>query len=400
MNITRLLISDIAPLYPSLRGGSKRIWNLFANLSEERFQINYVGIDFSVKKRCRVSLLKPNLREYLVPFPLHYYFWYPFQKLFFSDLGLDLFTYFMMPSVRKFSTLTNNIPADILVSSHPWVASCIKKKKGQIFVYDAHNCEYLLTKILTNGKILGKQISKLVKKIEFEACQKSHAILVCSQQQKFEFIELYKVDKNKVYVIPNGAVIKEDITEKEKQKAKNNLGLEGRKIIFFVGVYYKPNIEAVNFIIKELSCKLKECIFLIAGSVNRAFKEKGIPSNIQFLGLVDEKKMDICFKATDIAINPIFSGSGVNIKLLDYLSYGLPVVTTAFGSRGVKINNEKEALICHDQNFPAAIKKVFEDKDLAFSLSREGKRFVVDNYDWRIISKELEKVLLQLNQSK
>ena len=38
--------------------------------------------------------------------------------------------------------------------------------------------------------------------------------------------------------------------------------------------------------------------------------------------------------AADVAVNPVATGSGSNVKLSEYLAAGLPVVTTPLGLRG------------------------------------------------------------------
>ena len=38
--------------------------------------------------------------------------------------------------------------------------------------------------------------------------------------------------------------------------------------------------------------------------------------------------------AADVAVNPVESGSGSNVKLAEYVAAGVPVVTTSFGLRG------------------------------------------------------------------
>lgn len=51
-----------------------------------------------------------------------------------------------------------------------------------------------------------------------------------------------------------------------------------------------------------------------------------------YLGSVESPTATI--KDFDVFINPVFTGSGVNIKLLDPIRLGVPVVTTTFGMRG------------------------------------------------------------------
>lgn len=51
-------------------------------------------------------------------------------------------------------------------------------------------------------------------------------------------------------------------------------------------------------------------------------------------GVLDDADKSAVMQACSIAINPMMSGSGSNVKLADYLANGLFVVTTVFGQRG------------------------------------------------------------------
>ena len=392
----KLLVSDTAPLYPPLWGGPIRIWNLYNNLSKEKFSLDYVGIDFALKERYKVNKIASNFREFLVSLPPHYYLWYPFHKAFFKDLSFDLFFYFMMPTVKEFVRIFENLKADILISSHPWAAPCIKKNKNQLFIYDAHNCEYLLMRAVTKNKLLGGIVSLWTRKIENDACRKSEAILVCSEEEKDDFIRLYGINEKKIYVIPNGTVIKSLPNVKEKKEAKEKLGLIGKKIIIFIGAYYRPNIEAVEFIMDNLALELNEYTFFITGSVKDAFKDRKLPENVKFSGRVSEEELDVILRACDIAVNPMFNGSGINIKMLDYFGYGLPVVTTSCGARGIKGTNGENLIICTPEEFPKYIREIFENSGLYNRLKDNGKKLAEEFYDWKIISQRLEEVIEDL----
>lgn len=55
--------------------------------------------------------------------------------------------------------------------------------------------------------------------------------------------------------------------------------------------------------------------------------------NVEFHGEVEVAKDFV--SAVRVFVNPVFSGSGVNIKLGDPLSCGIPIVSTSTGARGV-----------------------------------------------------------------
>jgi glycosyltransferase involved in cell wall biosynthesis len=40
-------------------------------------------------------------------------------------------------------------------------------------------------------------------------------------------------------------------------------------------------------------------------------------------------------QVADVALNLVESGSGMNVKMIEYLACGLPIITTPFGARGL-----------------------------------------------------------------
>ncbi len=107
--------------------------------------------------------------------------------------------------------------------------------------------------------------------------------------------------------------------------------------------------------------------------------------NVYLLGQVsDEEKKEI-LKISDIAINPMLSGSGTNIKVLGYLSAGIPTITTPTGARGLDLIDQKHALICEIEDFPRKIHDLLSDDQLAESLKKNGRNLVEQTYDWESI---------------
>ena len=115
--------------------------------------------------------------------------------------------------------------------------------------------------------------------------------------------------------------------------------------------------------------------------------------NVLLLGQIsNEEKLEL-YHISDVALNPMLSGSGTNIKMLDYMAAGLPVITTPVGARGLDIENYNNAIICDVSEFPKKIRELTNDKDLYDRLSRNGRKLVVEKYDWENITKRMAKIL-------
>jgi glycosyltransferase involved in cell wall biosynthesis len=88
-------------------------------------------------------------------------------------------------------------------------------------------------------------------------------------------------------------------------------------------------------------------------------------------------------------------GSGINIKMLDYMSHGLPVVTTECGARGIDTNGKQPMIISGLDKFIDNIKMLDSDSLLCERLSKDGRSLVTERYDWQMISNKLQHIIME-----
>lgn len=70
----------------------------------------------------------------------------------------------------------------------------------------------------------------------------------------------------------------------------------------------------------------------VLGSIQKAFRGENFP-NVRFHGFVDH--LAPFYQHASLAINPCLAGSGLKIKTVEALAFGLPIVTTDFGAQGI-----------------------------------------------------------------
>ena len=106
------------------------------------------------------------------------------------------------------------------------------------------------------------------------------------------------------------------------------LGPEDRAVLF-IGGRAAHNRRAVRFLETEVLPRLPERFrVIVAGECAPA----GRAGRLLAMGRVE--RLQPLLAAADVAVNPVDSGSGSNVKLAEYLASGIPVVTTAVGLRG------------------------------------------------------------------
>ena len=88
-----------------------------------------------------------------------------------------------------------------------------------------------------------------------------------------------------------------------------------------------------------------------------------LPANVVLHGRVSDAEKQRLFAQAALALNPMKVGSGSNLKLVDYLAAGLPVLSSTVGARGFSpelvdclevVAPEPAALSRRDRHQPAA----------------------------------------------
>lgn len=87
-------------------------------------------------------------------------------------------------------------------------------------------------------------------------------------------------------------------------------------------------------------------------------------------------------KSYRVMVAPLFTGSGIRIKILEAMALGRPVVTTPIGTEGIPVVNEQEVLVSDNpESFKNQIIKLCQNQNLAMGLVRESRKLIHENFD-------------------
>jgi polysaccharide biosynthesis protein PslH len=150
-----------------------------------------------------------------------------------------------------------------------------------------------------------------------------------------------------------------------------------KKVIFTASFDYFPNEKAALYIIQNIASHFSESVtfYLIGKNPSKNMvKEAELHKNIVITGFVPS--LEEYFKSADLFLNPVTIGSGINIKMLESLGRGVPILTSQFGLRGfdtsiikcVSVYNSEEECI-------KRIQELLEDKEKLSSQSLEGRKY-------------------------
>ena len=217
-------------------------------------------------------------------------------------------------------------------------------------VYSAHNVEADYAVMEPYSKIR-TWFAPHIRKLEGRAIDASDLVVACTEADGSRFRQLYGNPKELV-IVSNGFDDGDlwSAKPREREKTRAALGLRTEELaILFVGGPAAHNRRAVHYLEHELLPRLNSPARLVlAGECARPRRDDRVLS----LGLVDE--LSPILEAADVAVNPIDSGSGSNLKLAEYLAVGMPIVTTLMGLRGYE-EYAHLVTVAGLQDFPAAV---------------------------------------------
>lgn len=395
----KILVINDFPIYPPQFGGQIRIFNVYKRLSK-KYVIQYIcfgeGPEITETKIC------DNFYEYRIPKgTLHK--WaikgaaFALQRSC-DDLIAMFLGRFNGRVKQKIHELTQN--SDIVIASHPYMFPSLGDAiNNHMFIYEAHNAEYKLKQSIFGDRFLGKVLLQNLKRTEKRAVTRADLIFTVSDQDRDTFIDLYGADPSKIHVAPNGV----DVSATEilyKNGIRLTEHIIPRPLIIFLGSGHPPNVEAAREIVKNIAPRLKSAYFLICGSVCWGIQNQPVGENVGLTYTIsDEEKMEL-FRVADVAINPMISGSGTNLKMLDFMAAGLPVISTPIGARGLEAENYDQIIICEITDIPQKIQEVIDNKGLYKKLSENGRTLVQKTYDWDNVAKTMIKALESKLQNK
>jgi glycosyltransferase involved in cell wall biosynthesis len=176
---------------------------------------------------------------------------------------------------------------------------------------------------------------------------------------------------------------------------------DARHIVSVGSMFYPPNVEGAlwfaNAVYPLIQSQLPGTkLYLIGGRPAKEIRRLGDRDpDIVVTGYVRDLRPYL--EQSAVMIAPLHFGSGMRVKVLDALTWGMPLVSTSFGCQGVRVTHTENVLIADRPiDFAAMVREVIQDRGLADTLAANGRHLIETEYDWRVVYRALDEAYADL----
>jgi len=99
---------------------------------------------------------------------------------------------------------------------------------------------------------------------------------------------------------------------------------------------YAPNVDSLEWFLRECWPHVERKARLTVTGIDAAGRLQRLcdtHERVAYAGCLPQQQLDSLFDRVSVAVNPTRSGSGFQIKLLEAIARGVPIVSTAFSNR-------------------------------------------------------------------
>ena len=275
----------------------------------------------------------------------------------------------------------------------------LKKVLNKKIIYDAHSSVFL--ELSCGPTTFNIDKLKKIKRKENEVLNKVDRIITVSNETKKCFVDSLNIPPNKIDIVKNGVETSDFKPKDKNREILKKLGIiHNQNICVFTnprGTFDQNDLALDYFfeIIPDIEKRIDNVKFLILGGG----PEPDPPSkNVIYTGFVEDLPTYINLANVCVApFPPRAVCGGTRNKICEYLACGKPIVSTEEGMKGFDeaIPGKHYLLGIDKDDFVDKMMYCFNNVEKAKKIGKNARE-LSKNYDWKVLSKKVEKNLNNL----
>lgn len=383
--------------YPPQSGGTIKSWNLVKHLSAS-YSLGLItllkGADASSEAK---FLSKVDLAVYyskgvdIGRSPLD------LLRSYFSNRSLNLHRNFNPEVLKNVQDMCKEVNV-IFVDHYEMFQYVPTAYQGKVVLHE-HNAEFKTWEHFAElswnpvKKMLLRLEADRVRKAEVDYCNRADLVLAAPNDK----LALEKAGGNGDVFRTTYHLGNDDLLNEPALAFENT----DNKVLYVGTLTWEPNIDGLLWFLNEvwplIVDRNPELEFHIVGRNPdiRLVKKVQTLARVYLAGFVQH--LDAYYSCSRMLVAPMRFGSGMKVKVLDALYRGIPCVTSAIGTQGLKTRSGKHVLVAHDaRQFAAAVAELNQDRVLWERLAKGSRELARKEYTWKALMKDHQYQIDQL----
>lgn len=261
------------------------------------------------------------------------------------------------------------------------------KKKGSQVKCVFHNIEHMFYKDIMKMKkipdiILNMEINRL----------KSYEINVIKQCNDTACISFYDAEYYFNEIGYNVKYLPILLNKPLKQWSYNK---ESNYILFPGSLSFEPNYNGIKWFCENVWNNFKkkhpDVHLKVTGKIKKEIQnEFSRYKDIVFTGFITNEELENLYINSLFVIIPIFKGAGIKIKVIDALSYNVPMIISKLGAQGIFKDDILIPITDNPRVFEKYMDKLISDKNFCEKMGEIEKELFDSVYDVSNIKRWLD----------
>jgi len=161
--------------------------------------------------------------------------------------------------------------------------------------------------------------------------------------------------------------------------------------LLFVGSDNPFNREGMSWFMKDIYPLLSPTVRIaVVGDVCKILNKK---DNMVLIPHTDD--LDEIYNRTNLAFCPLRGGTGLKVKVVEALSYGIPVITTSWGLSGIIQKYDNGCIIADNaKDFAKTVLYLLNNGEEYLSLKHKAESFFLRHFSSEACRTKLDKIFL------
>jgi len=166
--------------------------------------------------------------------------------------------------------------------------------------------------------------------------------------------------------------------------ARRDLPADAAGVVLFVGSGHPPNLTGAERVV-ELASRMTAVQFFVVGRCGEVLDPARVPSNVTITGRVSDDELAQLLAGATAALNPVTEGGGSNLKVIEALASGVPVVTTSVGARGVPRDLVTVTTV---PGLSHGLDQVLSNPEATRERVQRARTWVSESLDWAVVMQQ------------